>query len=93
VGAPAIDKTMMCTDALVQRFSTRSSGDVVRAGNAWVLFTYDLDGSGKAVNISAINSVSGKALAKLALKDLQDSLFKRDVLRTGCKALITVSVV
>jgi hypothetical protein len=84
---------MMCTDALVKRFSTSSSGDVLRAGNAWVLFTYDLDGSGKAVNISAINSISGTALAKLALKDLQDSLFKRDVLRTGCKALITVSVV
>lgn len=86
-----IDKAQMCTDALVKRFSTRLSGDAVRAGNAWVLLTYDLDGSGRAVNISAIKSESGTALAKLALKDLQDSVFKEGVLRTGCKALTTVS--
>jgi hypothetical protein len=92
VGAPLIEKSQMCTDVLLKRFNTRPSTDVVRAGNAWVLFTYDLDGSGKATNISAVKSVFGGAFAKRALKDLQDSLFKEGVLRTGCKALTTVSI-
>ena len=60
--------------------------------SGWIVLSFDLDGSGKAVNVSVLDASEPEVLDRVALEAISKSAFELDAVKTGCEMLFTFRV-
>ena len=89
VGAPSIDKAELCDAEMLVRGAPRYPPDALRyRTEGWALVSYDLDGSGKAVNITLVRSNPSGVFERATIDVFVRTKFVVGAARAGCKSLV-----
>ena len=93
LGAPVLARERRCDAEVTQRFFPQYPVNARRANiQGWVLLSFDLDGSGRAVNILIVKNQPDDTFNKSAVEALEKSTFVERAKRAGCETVVMFSL-
>ena len=93
LNAPTIDKAQRCEAETLETGVPKYPPAALRSRTeGWALVSYDLDGSGRAVNIALVGSSPSGSFEKATVDVLMRTKFVVGMARTGCKTLVTYAL-
>ncbi|HEX8612748.1 MAG TPA: TonB family protein [Telluria sp.] len=89
---PAVNETELCKAGRAELAMPLWPKGALRAGTTgWTVVRYDLDGSGRAQNMSVEAAAPPQTFNQSALFSIKRSKFTPGISTTGCKTLIVFS--
>lgn len=93
LGAPVVAQERKCDPEVKEQFFPQYPVNAHRAKlQGWVLLSFDLDGSGRAANISIVKNQPNDIFNKSAIEAVEKSTFVEGVKRAGCEAIVMFSL-
>lgn len=91
--APSIDKAELCDAEMLIRGAPRYPPDALRRRTeGWALVRYDLDGSGKAANVTLVSSNPSGLFDRATIDVVMRTKFVVGAAKSGCKTLVTYTL-
>jgi hypothetical protein len=81
--APTLEQAQQCGEFRDEPPRYRPSARPSDSG--WVLFEYDLDGSGRASNIKVLDNRNAGAFAREVVREISAPEFKKRVVKPQCR--------